>query len=203
MPLSLYTSFLIYALAATILPGPNNVLLMSEAAGRGLRKCLPLLFGIWTGLLCVMSLAAGFMTVLNRILPQITPVFRILGAAYILYLALKTLKRKGIAVQDTKEEGELPGFPRGFLLQFLNVKVLMLGLAVYPGYFLNDSVTLPQQLLIPLFALSMTACCGVGNLIWMVGGSLIRPFYDRFYRVINMVMALLLVYCAFRILIPA
>ncbi len=200
MSASLYLSFIAYALATTILPGPNNVLLMSEAGRKGIKKCLPLLMGIWSGLLCVMTLSAVLMSILNRIVPMITPVFKYVGAFYILYLAWKTAIRKPVGEEkEAKEERQL-GFKDGFLLQFLNVKVLMLGLAAYPGYFLSKLVTWPQVIVIPIFAVSMTFCCGTGNVIWMVAGSLIRPVYDRFYRPVNIVMALLLIYCAVKII---
>ena len=47
----------------------------------------------------------------------------------------------------------------------------------------------------------MTACCGTGNLIWVVLGSLLFRFYNRHYRVINAFMALLLVWCAVKMVI--
>jgi len=84
-------------------------------------------------------------------------------------------------------------FRDGFLLQFLNVKVILLGLAGYPGYFLPQGQSVG---LVLLFAVTMTACCGTGNLIWVVLGSLLFRFYNRHYRVINALMALLLVWCA-------
>ena len=200
MPIQQYLSFLAYALAATILPGPNNVLLMSISGRSGFRKCLPLIAGIWTGLIAVMSISAAFMGFLSALLPTIVPIFKYAGAAYILYLAVKTLLRKPPAenADDTGAE-KLPGFKEGFLLQFLNVKVLMLGLAAYPGYFLSAGVFFPQFILIPLFAVSMTLCCGTGNLVWALLGSMLRPAYSRFYRQINAAMAILLVWCAFTI----
>ena len=48
-----------YACATTFSPGPNNILLLSCTSKFGFRKCLPLIFGIWTGLLSVM-LICGF-----------------------------------------------------------------------------------------------------------------------------------------------
>ncbi|MBR5116825.1 MAG: LysE family transporter, partial [Lachnospiraceae bacterium] len=164
-------------------------------------------------LITVMLLAGIFLSALDRFIPVITPVFKYVGAAYILWLAWKTLRRPPIE-ESLKEETEgktdsdskksdasLPTFREGFLLQFLNVKVMMLGLAAFPGYFLVTGIAWPRAVLVPLFAISMTACCGTGNLIWALAGSLLKPIYNRFYRFINLCMALLLVWCALKIIL--
>ena len=55
-----YLSFIAYACATTFLPGPNNILMMTQASRYGVKKLWPLLFGIWSGLLAVMLLAGAF-----------------------------------------------------------------------------------------------------------------------------------------------
>ena len=197
MTVSLYLSFIAYACAITFLPGPNNVLLLSTAAKHGLKKCLPLLLGIWTGLIAVMLLAGTFCDILGTFVPKIAPYFRFVGAGYILYLAYQTLIRKPVEVSTDAGE-TLPRFRDGFILQFLNVKVIMLGLASYPGYFLSAG---GGPVLILLFAVTMMACCGMGNILWGVLGSFLYPIYNRYYKGINIVMALLLVYCAIKVLL--
>lgn len=196
MSVSIYISFIMYVCAVTFMPGPNNILLLSSAGQSGLKKCIPLLFGIWTGLVTVMMIAGAFCTILSRSVPAAAPYLKYVGAAYILYLAWLTLKKKP-ASKETGKDLTLT-FRNGFLLQFLNVKVIMLGLAAFPGYFLPYGSGFFNIL---LFAVTMTACCGAGNLIWALFGSFLNSFYDRHYGVINVVMALLLLYCAGRMVV--
>ncbi len=196
MPLNLYFSFVTYVCAVTFMPGPNNVLLLSAAGQTGFKRCLPLLFGIWSGLITVMTAAGAFCTVLNSLIPQAAPFLKYVGAAYILYLAWVTLRRKPVSKEDGK--ALTLTFKNGFLLQFLNVKVIMLGLAAFPGYFLPYGNGI---LNIILFAVTMTVCCGIGNLIWAFFGSILNPLYEKKYRIINAVMAVLLLYCAIRIVL--
>ncbi len=197
MPLSSYFSFVAYACATTFLPGPNNVLLLSATGQFGFRKCLRLMCGIWTGLVTVMLLAGTFCAALGTLVPQIAPYFKYVGAAYILYLAWMTFRKQPVDPKTGQQSKPLT-YLNGFLLQFLNVKVIMLGLAAYPGYFLpyGNSVWI-----VLLFAVTMTLCCGTGNLIWATIGSLIFPLYNRHYKIVNAIMALLLVYCAAKIVL--
>ncbi len=182
-----------YVCAVTFMPGPNNILLLSSAGQNGLKKCVPLLLGIWSGLVTVMILAGAFCALLSRYVPAAAPYLKYVGAAYILYLAFLTIRKKP-SVKETGKDLTLT-FRNGFLLQFLNVKVIMLGLASFPGYFLPYGSSVFNIL---LFAVTMTVCCGAGNLIWALFGSALNPFYDRHYMIINIVMAALLIYCAVR-----
>ncbi len=196
IPLDIYLSFIAYACATTFPPGPNNILMLAAAGQFGFRRCIPLLLGIWTGLITVMLLAGGFCSTLGKLIPGIVPYFKFVGAAYIFRLAWMTLMRKPPDKGRVDKEKPL-GFRDGFLLQFLNVKVIMLGLIAYPGYFLPLGSGI--GLVIP-FAVSMTACCAIGNLIWTIAGSLLYRLYDRYFRQVNAVMAALLAYCAVKIL---
>lgn len=71
---------------------------------------------------------------LGELVPQIVPVAKYVGAAYILYLAYRTLMRSPGAKKEAGPSGKPLSYVNGFLLQFLNVHILMLGIAAYSGY---------------------------------------------------------------------
>ena len=142
---AVYLQLAAYACATTFSPGPNNILLFSSTSRYGIRKCWPLIFGIWAGLITVMLLC----------------------------------------------------YVNGFLLQFLNVHILMLGIAAYSGYILPHGYTVPAVL---CFSVIMAACAATGNLIWATLGALLYPLYSRYYKFVNAVMALLLLWCAWKII---
>jgi cysteine/O-acetylserine efflux protein len=183
-----------YACATTFSPGPNNVLLLSSSARYGFKKCLPLLGGIWTGLLTVMLLCGFFCALLSDLLPTVSTYARFVGAAYILWLGYRTLL--GSAPGENAKETPLH-FVNGFLLQFLNVKILMLGVAAYCSFVLPYPHGVSTIL---IFAVTMAACAATGNLIWSGFGTLLLPLYRKYYRVCNLVMALLLFWCVYKIL---
>ena len=181
------------ACATTFTPGPNNILLLSSTSTFGFRRCRPLIFGIWTGLLTVMLICGFGCAALGGLLPQVVPVAKYVGAAYVLYLAYKTLTR---SAGSGSTEAKPLTYVNGFLLQFLNIKILMLGVAFYSGYILPHGFHVGYVL---AFAAVMTLCAGTGNLIWATLGSALFPLYKRYYRVVNAVMAALLVWCAWKI----
>ena len=94
MPGAVFLELAAYACATTFSPGPNNILLLSCTSKFGFRKCLPLIFGIWTGLLSVMLICGFGCAWLGELVPQVVPYAKYVGAAYILYLAYRTLLRK-------------------------------------------------------------------------------------------------------------
>ena len=115
MPAAVYLDLAVSACATTFSPGPNNILLLSSTSTHGFRKCMPLIFGIWTGLLTVMLICGFGCAFLGELVPQIVPVAKYVGAAYILYLAWKTLIRK---TGDAAAESKPLTYVNGFLLQF-------------------------------------------------------------------------------------
>jgi cysteine/O-acetylserine efflux protein len=188
-----YLELAAYACATTFSPGPNNILLLSSTSKFGFRKCLPLIYGIWTGLITVMLVCGFGCAALGELVPQIVPVAKYVGAAYILYLAYRTLLRKA-----GSSDGEVQPlkYVNGFLLQFLNVKIMMLGIAAYSGYILPYGFHAVSTV---AFAVIMAACAATGNLIWATMGSVLFPLYKKYNKIINVVMALLLVWCAWKI----
>lgn len=215
MQLSVYFALVAYACATTFSPGPNNVLLLSSTGQYGFRKCLPLMRGIWTGLITVMLICGFGCKLLGDLIPSIERYARFVGAAYIVWLGYKTLTRRSVqnpestveetsdisgqasAEQTSGNEQKPLNFVNGFLLQFLNVKILMLGIAAYCSFVLPNGTSLPATL---IFAVTMAACAATGNLIWATVGSLLFPVYSKYYRLFNGIMALLLFWCVYKIL---
>lgn len=96
------------------------------------------------------------------------------------------------AKKEDGPSGKPLSYVNGFLLQFLNVHILMLGIAAYSGYILPHGYTVPAVL---CFSVIMAACAATGNLIWATLGALLYPLYSRYYKFVNAVMALLLLWC--------
>ena len=183
--------FLAYAFITAATPGPNNIMSMTNGSRKGFRKALPFNFGIWVGFSIVMVLCTLFCNVLNQWLPKIKLPMLIIGAAYMLYLAWGTFRSPG-EIEET--ESAKDGFFSGVFLQFINPKIYIYCIMSMEAYILpfyqgNISVLM-------LFALLLAFIGFFFTLGWSAFGSVFKLLFSAHTKVVNTIMALLLVYCA-------
>lgn len=185
-----WLAFLTYALVTTITPGPNTISSMSCGSRKGFWRALPYNFGIYTGVTVIMSLCALFCSLLSSFLSRIKLPMLIIGAAYILYLAWSTFRSSGIA--ESLSTGD--SFFSAVMLQFLNIKLVLYGIVSMEVYILPYYADNIPALL--GFSLLMATFCFLSTLCWSAFGSVFRTLFSRHARIVNLIMALLLVYCA-------
>lgn len=185
-----WLSFLIYAIITAITPGPNNIMSMANGSRKGFKGALPFNLGIWVGFSVVMILCTAFCSALSGLIPKIQLPMKIIGAAYLLYLAWGTFRSTGAIGNDAANGG----FLSGLLLQFINPKIYVYGIVSMEAYILPYF----QGRFVPLFgfALLLALIGFVFTLCWSAFGSAFRLLFSRHARVINPILALLLVYCA-------
>ncbi len=184
-----WASFLLYIFVTTYTPGPNNIMSMNNAATYGFRKGLPFNFGILSAFSIVMILCALFSATLYAVVPRIQLPLKILGAAYMLYLAWKTFRS---VPGDNGRKGN-GSYWAGFALQFVNPKIFIYGITAMSAFILPSFKSPP---VLVFFALLLAFVGASANLCWALFGSLFLKLFSRHYRAVNAVMAALLVYCA-------
>ena len=158
----------------------------------GYKRSLKYLFGIMLGLTIVMLLSAGVARVMLDIFPTYESILRVVGALYILWMAYGALRM----TYDSKEEQRPPfSFIEGILLQFLNIKVILVGMTIYASYLL-PIVGNFTPMLITAFGLGVRAF--LVNSVWLLFGSVLRKFLNRPYvgKIFNLIIAAMLVYNA-------
>ena len=188
--------FLTYVFVTTFTPGPNNLLSMSNAMHSGYRKTLKFLLGIFTGFILVMFLCGLLNFALLSLAPQVRTWLNILGAAYMVYLAIHIMLSK-------PDEGEqatdrMNTFRAGFVLQFLNLKSILYGITIFSNFIVP---AYPNPLQAALFAPLLALIAFVAISAWALGGDIFRKTLNRYYRAANIVMGLLLIYTAIASLI--
>jgi cysteine/O-acetylserine efflux protein len=184
-----------FVFVTTFTPGPNNISSSSMGVLYGYRKTLNYLLGIVTGFLGVMILCAIISGTLYGLFPSLEGVMRLIGAAYILFLAYKTFRA---SYQFSLEESPVLGFSNGLLLQALNPKGWVHGLTLY-STFLAPITSQWPLLIVSALGLTLVAFCAVST--WTISGAAIRRFINQpnFRHVLNAILALLLVYTAFEL----
>lgn len=188
MSLSIVAAYLPYTLVTAFTPGPNNIVALYAVSQNGWRKGKNILLGIAAGFFCVMVACALFCYELARYAPSATGVLKYVGAAYILYLAVHVAMSK----PDDGESRQMT-FLKGFLLEFVNVKIILYAITVYTGYVMPHETGLGALL---THAVILTAIGMAGTYTWAAAGGVFQKFLKRHYRPFNIAMALILLWCA-------
>ncbi|MEK4578508.1 LysE family translocator [Bacillus sp. FSL R12-0074] len=189
-------SFLLFVLVSSFTPGPNNFLAMTYAKQYGLKRSITFCLGVAFGFFIITSLCSFFNIVLINILPLIEFPLKILGVAYMLYLAFKILTSKGNT--DTNEKSNKNIFLVGIMLQFVNPKGILFGLTVVSTFILPYYHSYSSYLFFSLFL-------GIVGLMstfsWCLFGSMFQKLLLKHNRIFNIIMAVLLVFSAISIVI--
>ena len=193
MPGYVIGNFFIYALINAITPGPGNILALNTVSNYGWKKGKPLFFGIFIGYYIVQIICAIFVYGVSAFLPNVLGIMKYIGAAYILILAIHIAISKPPSENDDKSAS----FTKGFLLQFVNVKIYLFGITALTGYITDYSTSLWVLLLFEMIIATMGT---LATSIWIAVGSFIQEFYKSHYRVINIILALFLLECIYSIL---
>ena len=187
-----WLTFLSYVLVTEFTPGPNNISSMSNASRYGFAASARYRLGIYVGFFLIQTLAALFSAVLTGVIPAVKPYMLALGAAYILWMAWKTLTSRSSAGDDEAPARDNT-FLSGVLLQFVNVKVIIFALTTMSVYAVPYS-TSPVFLM--LFGFVMATVAWISTNCWAAFGAVFSRVLRRHERVVNTVMGLLLVWCA-------
>ncbi len=195
MPQIEWAPFFAFFLSTTLSPGPNNMASAGNGLQYGFRKTLPFIFGIICGFFIYMLVIALVSSAIMKYIPQFQLYLRIIGGGYILWLAYRSLR-----ASYRLEKSEQPSltFINGFLLQFVNPKVIFFGLTLFTG-FLRPLTGSVGYLVIAAAALS--GWVFLMNSFWAGAGSVIFNYFDNptVKRIFSLVIAAMLVYAALNI----
>ena len=182
-----------FVAVTTYTPGPNNISAASMGVLYGYKRTLPYMLGMVSGFFMMLTLTGLISGFLLEKIPAFELILRIAGALYILWLAWHTLQAS--YTFDEEEETKPLGYLQGFLLQVLNVKVIVYGLTLY-GTFLADKI--PSLLQLVLSALIFAGVGFTSVSLWTLFGAGIRRYLNRpkVRQAVNIFLALLLVYTA-------
>ena len=193
MPGYVVVNFFIYSVINAFTPGPGNILALNTVTNYGYKKGRPLFGGIFAGYYVVQMICAILVFGVSTFLPDVLGIMKYIGAAYILWLAVHIAMSRPDA--DSAEKSA--SFLKGFLLQFVNVKIYLFGITALTGYITDFSASLWVLL---LFEFIIATIGTVATLTWIGMGVLIQKVYQRHYRVINVILALTLLECVYSML---
>lgn len=125
------------ALGMVLTPGPNMIYLVSRSIGQGWRAGMVSLAGTLVGFLVYMTMANVGLAAVFLVVPWLYTVVKLAGAAYLIYLAWKTLRPGGLSLfeaRDLPRDSRATLFRMGLVTNLLNPKAAIMYLALIPQF---------------------------------------------------------------------
>ena len=171
-------------------PGPNNAVASYSAFNFGLRKTLPVIWGVGLGYTALVVLLIFVLMSVFEKYPFLIEVIRLLGSLFLIYLAYKI----SFSESKSKSKTENPvKFYETFFFQFINPKGVIAAITLISKFvkqenFTNTSITL-------IIVCTVTAFLSIST--WALLGKFLRKFAtnNKFIKRFNYAMSILLIAC--------
>lgn len=182
-------SFLIYCIVVTFTPGPSNIVILSSVQQVGARQTMQYVWGATLAFGLLLTASAFLNQLLAGVLPGILKVMQIVGGLYMVYLAYQIYK------MGTTEDApkQVTGFWNGFIMQFVNPKVVLFTFTVIPSYVLPFYQSSFSSF---LFVVLITFIGFLAYSSWVVFGTVFKTLLNRHQKLLSILMALFLLYSA-------
>jgi threonine/homoserine/homoserine lactone efflux protein len=197
MDLNSFLTFLIAALTLTLLPGPDNMYVITESLSRGFKRGFSLSLGLASGVMVHTILTASGLAILIKEWPALSWFIRLAGAAYLLYLAYRAWQEKPQSFQwknpqDSSPKAFWASYKKGLLMNILNPKVTLFFLALLPQFISENSPWSPfyQMLLMGVTFMLQGALIFslMAALASYFGSFLQRPAFWAWSRILQIVI---------------
>jgi threonine/homoserine/homoserine lactone efflux protein len=143
-------SFTLAAGLLVLLPGPDTMVIVRSIVRGGRRRGLATVLGIQTGLLLWITAAVLGLAALLRASEVAYTVLRVVGAVYLVWLGVQSLRARGMR-PDERPTGRSPlggtGYWAGLLSNVLNPKVGVFFVTFLPAFVPSGAAVVPTLLL--------------------------------------------------------
>ncbi|MGB1205588.1 MAG: LysE family translocator [Chitinophagales bacterium] len=178
MELELIFSFLVASILLSLMPGPDNIFVLTESLTKGHKNGIAISIGLSLGVLVHTLAAATGLSIIIQNSALAFSVVKYLGAAYLFYLAFGAIKEQKPtldlnAKKITEDFEVLPLIRKGFLMNVLNPKVSLFFIAFLPQFVSNNGFYITIQMII-LGLIFMIQAIVVFSLIAILSGNLTK-----------------------------
>ena len=167
------TTYLLYVAAVALLiltPGPTMLMCMTNALNHGPRKAMTSVAGSVSAVLCVMLLPAMGLGALLAASETAFTVAKVMGAAYLVYLGIKTFRSDAAVLDDPTTPASSTQrrsfFLKGFLVGASNPKAVLFFAAFFPQFLNPAAPFVPQFAILALtfmvFEFTVLTACALG-----------------------------------------
>jgi len=133
MSTDLFLALVLFALASSVTPGPNNLMLMTSGVNFGFKRTLPHMLGVSLGFVFMAVLVGIGVIRLFDAFPITYLILKVLSVTYMLYLAFK-IARSSSAIENRKAKAQAMTFIEAVLFQWVNPKAWTMALTAVSIY---------------------------------------------------------------------
>ncbi len=153
MELGLVMSFIGASIILSLMPGPDNIFVLTESITKGHRNGIAISIGLSLGVMIHTIAAATGLSIIILNSSIAFSVIKYFGAAYLFYLAYQSLKDKKPDLNfDTIKVDKSTKFSflvkKGFLMNILNPKVSLFFIAFLPQFTTSGGINITLQMII-------------------------------------------------------
>ena len=141
------TAFMGAAFLLYLTPGADMMVTLASGIKGGPKAGIAAAVGISTGVLVHVGLAAAGLAVLLTVYPSAFVAIRILGAAYLAYLAVQAFRASDEVEQEEGRTSFAWAFRQGFVTNILNPKVALFVLSFLPQFTAPEIGPIWQQII--------------------------------------------------------
>lgn len=161
-----------FALAASISPGPVNIVCLSSGSHYPIAKGLIFVTGATLGFVALfLGIGAGLYSLLT-VMPLLEDVLRWSSILFLLYLSYQLFQHDGRLNMQGADNA--PGFWAGALMQWLNPKAWLASAAGIGAYTNAD-----EAYLLWLFAALYLPICWLSLASWVYAGAFLKRYIRR------------------------
>ena len=171
-------AFVLASVILSLVPGPDNIYVMTNSALKGWRVGFYTTLGLCTGLIGHTFLVAIGVSVIFQTSALAFNGLKIVGACYLIYLGWLSLQSKELNISGTgKDNSNRSYYITGLIMNLTNPKVALFFLVFLPQFvnISNGSVTIQVVLLGLLFILS--ALCVFSSIAFL--GSFLEGYLKK------------------------
>lgn len=187
MNLSLLLPMSAFALAASISPGPVNLVCLSSGTRYPVSRGLVFVTGATLGFIALFIAIGLGLYSLVAMVPGLQQLLRWAGVAFLLYLSIRLARDSGHLPDSDNHQA--PGFSTGALMQWLNPKAWLASASGITAYTTANNL---QEML--MFAALYLPICWLSLACWVYAGAFLRRYVQRprVLVAVNRTLALLL-----------
>lgn len=189
--LTMIISITSFALASTMTPGPNNIMLLSSGLTFGYKRTIPHALGINFGF-PVMVLCVGLgVGKLFEVFPFAYTALKVVGIIYLFWMAWHIANTKGSPATQNKNDKPFTFF-QAALFQWINPKAWVVAITSTAAFITDHEIAFIQVMIISCIFFF----CGIlSTNSWSLGGVMLKQFIrnERLIKIFNITMAILIV----------